>query len=296
MAIANKKGEMDLDGMRKLFAKLEHNIQCSGCQEVPRQPPIFKYTCPKLHPVCQQCIGLTYQAGTNYPCKICNANFPVYKCDLAENLLLCLPTRCKFTINGCQVMIMLEDLLVHEDDCVYRNIRCSFLNCEDSVIFIGFHDHLKIKHESMIKLEKATTEDQIVVQAEQQPTAPFVWYPQQLTLHRRHFYSEVQRNARGVWFMWIYFHGTPLDARHYFFNIKVKGEGMDKISFQGQVRSIDEDKETIMLNETALICSEVLAKRLSGVEGKMNFTLSVWSDKDEIKDEDAESGISEESQ
>jgi hypothetical protein len=64
---------------------------------------------------------------------------------------------------------------------------------------------------------------------------------------------------------------------------------MDKISVQGQVRYIDEDEvsETLMRNETALICTVALANRLRGVEEEMNFTLSVWSDKNEIKDEDA---------
>jgi hypothetical protein len=160
--VANKKSEMDLDGKRKLFAKLEHNIQCAGCQEVPRQPPFFKYTCPYLHPVCQQCIGPTYQAGTNYHCKICNANFLVYNCDLAKNL----------------------------------------------------HDHLNIKQESMLKVEKAMTEYHIVVTLGQ-AMAPLIGCPQ--ILHGRPYYSEVQRNACGVWFMWIKFHGTPLDARRYFF-------------------------------------------------------------------------------
>jgi hypothetical protein len=59
----------------------------------------------------------------------------------------------------------------------------------------------------MLKVEKAMTEYHIVVTLGQ-AMAPLIGCPQ--ILHGRPYYSEVQRNACGVWFMWIKFHGTPL--------------------------------------------------------------------------------------
>jgi hypothetical protein len=66
---------------------------------------------------CNTCVAvkkLVVQCGAN-----CKAEFKPALSSLVANLLEVFPTKCKFTHNGCQVIIKLIELEVHEVECVY---------------------------------------------------------------------------------------------------------------------------------------------------------------------------------
>jgi hypothetical protein len=126
---------------------------------------------------------------------------------------------------------------------------------------------------------------------DQQP--PVVWIPQELAFRNCSFFTEVHRDAvlKSQHF-WIYFHGTPEEAVHYSYQIKIVGGNGPELMFKGNVYSLEETKEAIMANEDVVVVFDGNVKRLE-VDGQINFEITLYSDKEEIKDEDVESGISD---
>jgi hypothetical protein len=93
-------------------------------------------------------------------------------------------------------------------------------------------------------------------------------------------------------YFWIYFHGTPEEADHYSYRIKIIGVSGHELTFKSNIYSLDETKETLIAKEDVFILSERQIKHFQ-VTGQINFEITLYSDKEEIKNEDIESGISD---
>jgi hypothetical protein len=208
----------------------------------------------------------------------CQAEYKPALSPFVANVLTVLTPKCKFTHNGCRVFIELKELEVHEVDCDYRNINCPFSNCKSKdVSFIGLGEHLEANHEDLKKIDEARSTD----------FAPWPlmyedWIPQKLVFRNRSFFTQVHCDA--AWqsrYFWIYFHGTPDE-----------GESGKELIFKGKVYSLDETKKTVMANEDVFILSPGQAQQFK-VDGKINFEITLYSNKEEIKNEDVESGISD---
>jgi hypothetical protein len=240
---------------------------------------------------CYTCVAvkkLVVQCGAN-----CKAEVKPALSSLVANLLEVFPIKCKFTHNGCQVIIKLKELEVHEVECVYRNINCPFLDCKNKdVSFIGLSKHLETNHENIRKIGNPRSKDFIPM-----PDQGQVWIPGELVFRNRSFFTVVHRDAEKSRHFWIYFHGTPEEAVHYSYEIKIIGRNVKELILTGNVFSLEfgETKETIMANEDVfyvILQNEKLVKRLQ-VDGQVNFEITLVSDKEEIKDENVESGISD---
>jgi hypothetical protein len=85
--------------------------------------------------------------------------------------------------------------------------------------------------------------------------------------------------------------GNPEEAVYYNYRIKILGKNGNEIIFRGKVRSLDEPRKDVMTNVLTII-SDVQAKHLRE-NGKVKFAVSLSSDKEEYKDENVESGISD---
>jgi hypothetical protein len=187
---------------------------------------------------------------------------------------------------------MLKDLEVHEVDCVYRNINCPFLDCNaEDVSFIGLGDHLEANHGDLKKIGKSRSNDFIPWWDEDAYVHGVVWIPQELGFRNRSFFTEVQRDDEiWNWKFWIYFLGTPEEAVHYSFRIKITGLNNKEFMFKGDVYSLDETKKALMDNKDMV---HVYDSQVQVIDGKINFEITLYSDKEEIKNEDVESGISD---
>jgi hypothetical protein len=307
-SVVDKKGFMD---------SLEANLTCWSCAKVPRKATVSM--CTGNHLMCQNCYPLHVKkfdacnprsSGAYSVCKYYCANcshctgfvqcgkgackfyaVPAFSL-LVQTLLNELPAKCKFTHNGCQVALKLHEIVIHEVDCVYRNINCPFLNCTDkTVTFIGLSEHLKAKHGDLKKIGKAKSKDIIPLPVPEQATR--LWNPQELIFRSRLFFTEIHRVAASPSrYFWIYFHGTPKEAAHYSYKIKIIGGNGKELSFKGKVFSMNVTKETIFVHDDVFILCDVQARRLQ-VDGKINFEINLYSDMEEIKNEDVESGISD---
>jgi hypothetical protein len=157
------------------------------------------------------------------------------------------------------------------------------------VSFIGLGDHLEANHGDLKKIGKARSKDFIPMSDQ----GPSLWIPQELVFRNRSFFTEVYHDAASKSrHFWIYFLGTPEEAVHYSYWIKIVGGNGKEIMLKGDVYSLDETKKAIMANEDAIILYDNQLKRLK-VDEQINFEITLYSDKEEIKNEDVESGISD---
>jgi hypothetical protein len=220
----------------------------------------------------------------------CQVDFAPALSPFVDAMLKKFPSKCMFTQNGCQVFMLLKELEVHEVECVYRNINCPFLNCKaKDVSFIGLGEHLEANHGDLKKIGKARSKDFIPMLDQ----GPAVWIPQELVFRNRSFFTEVCRDADSqTRHFWIYFHGTLEEAVHYSYRVKITGRNGIELNFKGKVCSVDETKKTLMAKEEVFILFDCQAKRFQ-VNNEINFEITLYSDKEEIKNEDVESGISE---
>jgi hypothetical protein len=70
----------------------------------------------------------------------------------------------------------------------------------------------------------------------QKPAQNNIWIPQELTFCNRSFFTEVWNFK----YFWIFFHGSPEEASHYTYKIKIVGEnGNRELIFKGKVTSLD---------------------------------------------------------
>jgi hypothetical protein len=152
----NAKREDKIFSFKKEFMdNLEENLTCSKCNEVPRIATVS--WCTAHHLMCKRCYD--HHALLTKKVEKCNCGRLCKTCTKAKhvqcgegcnveskpalspfvaNVLTVLPTKCKFTHNGCQVIKLLKELEVHEVDCVYRYIECPFLSCDEDCIHLAF--------------------------------------------------------------------------------------------------------------------------------------------------------------
>jgi hypothetical protein len=84
----------------------------------------------------------------------------------------------------------------------------------------------------------------------------------------------------------------PEEADHYSFRIKITGGNGKKLTFKGKVYSLDETKKGIMGSQEVFTLFDGQSRRFE-VENKINFEITLYYNKEEIKNDDVESGISE---
>jgi hypothetical protein len=175
---------------KEVVDNLVKNVTCSQCKKVPRKATIS--WCTAHHLMCQSCYdSLASTTEQHVQCgPDCQIGVKPALSPLVANVLEELPTKCRFTHNGCQFIIIFKYLIFHEFDCVYRNIRCPFHNCnfyDMNVSFIGLGEHLEANHKDLRMIGQAKSKDIIPLSVPE----PDKWIPQELTFHNRSFFTEV---------------------------------------------------------------------------------------------------------
>jgi hypothetical protein len=93
-------------------------------------------------------------------------------------------------------------------------------------------------------------------------------------------------------YIWIYYYGSKEEAENYQSTIKVFGGAAEEYIYNGPPRSLDESKDQIIREGNALILCVSQVKRLVNKDS-LQCSVKMSCPKDEAKDEDVESGISD---
>jgi hypothetical protein len=156
-----KMVKKDLNVNQAFLKNLEKTLYCSTCQKISRNATVS--WCSAHHLMCQSCYDsmrhqkastslFYFMAPYSVQCgAACKVECPPALSPFVANVLQMFLTRCKFTHNGCQGIMLLKELEVHEVECVYRNVNCTFPNCQDEVTFIGLDEHLETHYGKVTK-------------------------------------------------------------------------------------------------------------------------------------------------
>ena len=94
-------------------------------------------SCPSGHIVCRPC-----KARRVTDCPTCRQPMPANITNsLAAALIDQVEHNCKFSEEGCEVKLMLKDLVTHEKQCPDRSINCPYPGCAQLVKLKNFNVH-----------------------------------------------------------------------------------------------------------------------------------------------------------
>jgi hypothetical protein len=95
-------------------------------------------------------------------------------------------------------------------------------------------------------------------------------------------------------YIWVYMFGTIPETKNYNYIVKISGTtGSNELTYKDHVQSLGQSLESIVYGKTALMISTAQVDQFANVNGNIHFSVVIESLKEEFKNEDVESGISE---
>ena len=116
------------------MTRIKSELECPVCFNIPRDLPVP--SCPSGHFVCRPCKKRVRD------CPTCRQPMPPNNTNsLVGALIEQVQHKCKFADKGCEVIMMLKDLVTHEKKCPERTIPCPENTCSSIVKLKDFNDH-----------------------------------------------------------------------------------------------------------------------------------------------------------
>ena len=202
--------------------------------------------------------------------------------------------KCENLSRGCQEKLEKESMIFHQTECIYRLVKCPGKNCrfQVSVLFHELIEHMKIEKDS--KLLKMSFGEKMAFYSS-------LKRPVMIEIESKTFLSCMTKTSGSFMIhQWIYFVGSPQEAKHYSYTLECQNEeGTTKNTYVSQVISIDEPVNSIIRNGNCLNISipQFYLKFTRQDEENRHTTfkptLTIRNLKEEAKDENVESGISD---
>ena len=232
------------------------------------------------------------QGRTNYCCsyKVQGSDIP-----MVAKLMAQLPIYCKYEKNGCQEILMKEDMIDHEEVCVYRPINCADLKCTQKFIGMdsshGLMEHLTEVHKGLDVIEEKKFLITTKIGAE---LTVALLATTQISAFNFTFF-EVGVITDQFMFRWIYILGDPDVAKNFDYHVKIK-HGRFEQAFSGQVRSLSEHYNDITKSFKAFFVPIARVEEFLVADSKLVLEYQIRNMKDEAKDDNEESGISDDNE
>ena len=206
-----------------------------------------------------------------------------------------------------------EDLEHHQRKCIYRKVFCPrtysspshlpshLKKCQiNKILFKDVIEHLETSHKCRDYGEK----NQIFrffgtdnIGFENGAKNGFCWAVGKFATSCGAVFftsAKILKNTGGEkrCYFWATFMGSPDEAENYSSSISI-GNKIGKFCFTGKVHTIDEGADDIIASGLLLSIGINAAKRLLNEEKKLKVEFTIRNLKEEAKDEDIESGISD---
>jgi hypothetical protein len=286
-SLTKSEYQIRMDVKKEILDDLYDFLACQNCEAVPKEGAI--YICDAGdHGTCNDCFQ------TSKVCK-CKANIKTRSKGL-EKARTTLPMACKNRKNGCNAVLTLDSLLYHEVDCQFRGIFCPILGCTKevpSIIFKYLEDHLTEHHKDIRNENTSNIVIGFIVKESHLTKVKTNWVsnPIKLIFKNAQFFRAMVKNL-DRFYIWIYYYGSPEEAKNYICTIKVFGGADDEYIYNGHPRSLDESSDEIIQEENALSLGVGQVKRIIK-NNRLQCSITITCPKDEAKDEDVESRISD---
>ena len=269
---------------------------CNGCTNVRNGQPQNNWFDP-APPCrargrgrgCQRCQNNPNPVGQN-ALKPPEADHVLVKCVLTQTILDQWKLRvCINHKNGCNQIDSIENLLEHQIECYYRDIQCPHATCPKTFGLTTLIDHMKNDH---FNVQGSVGMDFGTKTKMSQVFAPFAKEipPKIITMQNMTFFEVWYKKENSMYF-WIYFLGDPYEADRFQYHIHLKKAHGREITYFGKVKSINEEYESLLKDEDTFVSSMEVIERYRSPNLMLEYTLKIRNLKEEVKDENCESGI-----
>ena len=281
-----------LENSSKAWTEFRNDLVCQLCQDHVRPRRKHWYRCWNLHPICQDCRGL------NEICS-CHAVITNEYCKMTEKLLSVVGMKynCVNAKNGCQEVLAETALEGHESECIYRLVQCLKnalpSSCAEIVAFRDviqhFEGHKKVALKEL-KLEvkyAANWNFDLSLNGENCFADPI-----KFSLNNQTFLLLHKTQEKIVYF-WVYMLGSPNEAKHFSYTLKLFGP-KTTLTIDGKVAAIDESFDTLLESGKCFAHPhKTFIPQVVDENRKYEYSLEIRNLKEEVKDENYESGVSD---
>ena len=272
------------------LTEMQSNLVCQVCEDRARPEKKQWYRCLNLHQICQDCKG-KWEKCT------CGQLISIEYCKMTEKLLSSrsLKFNCVNSKNGCNVTLTQNDLKDHESECFFRFVPCPHpfpVNCKTKeVIFRDVIEHYEKEHG---ELEEKNTSQTIGASFNDHGASGNDGYtaPQKFCVNNRMFIL-CGKHQSSNFYRWLYLHGSPNEAKHFSFTLKFDSPKAT-MTFEGKVAAFDENFHTLSkAGKCFAIPHGIFMDQFVDEDRKFKYILEIRNLKEEVKDENYESGISD---
>jgi len=224
--------------------------------------------------------------------KVANNFSDAKPCPISNQILQQLPFECKNTRFGCKEILMAKEILEHEKNCLYRAINCPVLNCfSTDLAYLSLNDHIEKCHKDGMKCFENKLKIQIKIGSNLENG--YIGPPTKIDAFNRSFF-EVGLIKNGFMYRWVYFLGSVEEERNFQYKVILKHGNGKVISTEENVSSLDSCYKTIVENDDKIFSISVKKlKQIMGPNNTLYYTIELRDLKEEAKDDDEESGISD---
>ena len=240
------------------MTKMESQLECPVCFNIPRDLPVP--SCPAGHIVCRPCKERVED------CHTCRQPMPANMTNSVVGALIeQVQHSCKYNDQGCQVKMMLEDLVTHEKQCQEKIIECPYYECDKLVKLKDFDKHTRFSHLKILTNDSSlrfTIAKNDVISDE-----PKVRMACIMALDQQFHVSNVYHEPSNCFVISVWLAKRQVDASKYRVNIIIEGNNK-KFNFDGikvcSVENIPTIDERMEENGNDFLCLQwSLARNIS---------------------------------
>ena len=140
--------------------------------------------------------------------------------------------KCKYCDDGCefeQIPSKKQILDDHEKECEHRIIDCTVLACDIrlslSTLFLHLKDDHTINLDNLNQTQSFKGKLQITSQNLKEASKWITWTSRLVILNEgKQFYTQCARSPTGLFFLWVYIIGTPIEEEKFTYTLTVSSD------------------------------------------------------------------------
>jgi len=195
---------------------------------------------------------------------------------------------CMYFQHGCQEKKKIFELQAHEQSCDYRQVFCPIYDCKDNVRYLTFPEHFSMNHQflgNIIQFSGETLEFQNDFKKLQTNGYRF----QEIRVFNHTFFF-IKIMHIDIVHQWIYLYGFKEDCSKFRYEIKCNFKNDETFTHYGEVQPMTTSHKEIIEEGNVLTMLRNKYKNMVG------YQISLRNLKEEAKDDNSESGISDNEQ
>ena len=265
------------------------DLQCHKCKNVPGPNGKQKnrYSCfDSSHTLCEE---------HKTEC-LCGSKVGKSPSPIIANLLQNLPWMCQNYKTGCRESKMnVDDLEYHQGKCIYRQVFSPNLACSinEKVLFKDVVDHLKTAHKLVVYKAVNEIDTFLTKKSTKGLSNGYYWRAVKLVTSSKALFFSIGRIVENTVYLWLVFMGSSDEAKNYSYICSITNQIGQKFLYSGPVHTLDDNPADIIASGALLMVGVSAAKRSLNDQKKLEVEITIRNLKEEAKDDDMESGVSD---